>query len=81
MIGLLERFGFDIVLIETVGAGQRGRSHSVAWPTVPSLLVQPEAGDDLQWEKAGIVEMADIVVVHKADLPSAERVSRSCANF
>ena len=37
------------------------------------LLVQPKAGDDLQWEKAGVLEIADIVVVHKADLPGADR--------
>jgi putative protein kinase ArgK-like GTPase of G3E family len=38
------------------------------------LLLQPEAGDDIQWEKAGLLEVADVVVVHKADLPGAERV-------
>jgi putative protein kinase ArgK-like GTPase of G3E family len=38
------------------------------------VLVQPETSDELQWEKAGLLEIADIVVVHKADLPSAERV-------
>ena len=38
------------------------------------MLVQPETGDELQWEKAGQLEIADIVVVHKSDLPSAERV-------
>ena len=37
------------------------------------VLVQPETGDELQWEKAGQLEIADIVVVHKADLPSADR--------
>jgi putative protein kinase ArgK-like GTPase of G3E family len=36
--------------------------------------VQPETGDELQWEKAGQLEIADIVVVHKADLPNAQRV-------
>src|SRR5262249_43834922 len=35
-------------------------------------LLQPETGDDLQWEKAGLLEVADIVVIHKADLPGAE---------
>src|SRR5438132_240058 len=38
------------------------------------LLLQPETGDDLQWEKAGLLEVADLVVIHKADLPGAERV-------
>jgi putative protein kinase ArgK-like GTPase of G3E family len=38
------------------------------------LLLQPETGDDLQWEKAGVLEMADVVFIHKADLPGAEQV-------
>jgi len=38
------------------------------------LLLQPEAGDELQWQKAGLLEIADIIVIHKADLPGAERV-------
>ena len=33
------------------------------------LLLQPETGDDLQWEKAGLLEVADLVVIHKADMP------------
>jgi LAO/AO transport system kinase len=38
------------------------------------LLLQPETGDDLQWEKAGLLEVADVVVIHKADMPGTERV-------
>ena len=38
------------------------------------LLVQPETGDDIQWEKAGLLEVADVVVIHKADLPGAAAV-------
>ena len=38
------------------------------------VLLQPETGDDLQWEKAGLLEVADVVVIHKADLPGADRV-------
>jgi methylmalonyl-CoA mutase cobalamin-binding domain/chain len=73
MIGLLSRFGFDTVIVETVGAGQGDTAiHEVA--DVVIVLVQPETGDELQWEKAGQLEIADIVVVHKADLSSAERV-------
>src|SRR5262249_52473369 len=37
------------------------------------LLLQPETGDDLQWEKAGVLEVANIIVIHKGDLPGAER--------
>jgi LAO/AO transport system ATPase len=73
MVRLLEAFGFDVVLIETVGAGQgdtavRHLSDGLV------LLLQPETGDDLQWEKAGLLEVADVVVIHKADLPGADRV-------
>jgi putative protein kinase ArgK-like GTPase of G3E family len=38
------------------------------------LLLQPETGDELQWEKAGVLEVADVIVIHKADLPGADRV-------
>ena len=62
-----------MVLVETVGAGQGDTAvRDVA--DVVVLLVQPETGDELQWEKAGLLEVADVVVVHKADLPGAERV-------
>ena len=73
MIGLFGRFGFDTVIVETVGAGQ-GDTAVREVADVVIVLVQPETGDELQWEKAGQLEIADIVVVHKADLPSAERV-------
>jgi LAO/AO transport system ATPase len=73
MVRLLEAFGFDIVLIETVGAGQGDTAvRDLADGLV--LLLQPETGDDLQWEKAGLLEVADVVVIHKADLPGADRV-------
>jgi LAO/AO transport system ATPase len=73
MARLLERFGFDVVLIETAGAGQGDTAvHELADAVL--LLWQPETGDDLQWEKAGVLEVADVVVIHKADLPGADRV-------
>jgi LAO/AO transport system ATPase len=73
LIRLLEAFGFDAVLIETVGAGQ-GDTVVRELVDVLVLLLQPETGDDLQWEKAGLLEVADVIVIHKADLPGAERV-------
>jgi LAO/AO transport system kinase len=73
LVRLLEAFGFDIVMIETVGAGQ-GDTAVRALADVLVLLLQPETGDDLQWEKAGLFEVADVVVIHKADMPGAERV-------
>jgi len=71
MVRLLESFGFDVVLIETVGAGQ-GDTAARGLADVLVLLLQPEMGDDLQWEKAGVLEVADIVAIHKADLPGAD---------
>jgi LAO/AO transport system kinase len=73
LVLVLEAFGFDVVLIETVGAGQ-GETAVREAADVLVLLLQPETGDDLQWEKAGVLEVADVIVIHKADLPGAERV-------
>ena len=70
MVRLLEAFGFDVVLIETVGAGQ-GDTAVRELADAVVLLLQPESGDDIQWEKAGLLEVADIIVIHKADLPGA----------
>jgi LAO/AO transport system ATPase len=73
LVRLLEAFGFQVVLIETVGAGQ-GDTVVRGLVDVLVLLLQPETGDDLQWEKAGLFEVADVIAIHKADLPGAERV-------
>ena len=74
MLRLLAGFGFQRLLIETVGAGQGDTSVRFLADAVV-LLLQPHAGDELQWEKAGILEIADLIVVHKADLPGAEQVA------
>jgi LAO/AO transport system ATPase len=74
LIRLLAAFGFDVVLIETVGAGQ-GDVTVAELADVVVLLLQPETGDDLQWEKAGVLEVADLIAVQKADLPRAEQVA------
>ena len=73
LIRICEAFGFDVVLVETVGAGQ-GDTAVRGLVDVLVLLLQPETGDDLQWEKAGLLEVADVVAIHKADMPGAERV-------
>ena len=71
MMDLLRLYGFQTVILETVGAGQGDTAvRELADRLV--VLLQPETGDELQWEKAGILEVADVVVVHKADLPGAE---------
>jgi len=74
MVRLLETFGFDVILIETAGAGQ-GDTAARDLADVVVLLLQPETGDDLQWEKAGVLEVADIIVIHKADLPGADQAA------
>jgi LAO/AO transport system ATPase len=74
IVRLLEYFGFGVIFLETVGAGQ-GDVAVAELADVVVLLLQPESGDELQWEKAGILELADIIVVHKADLPGAEQTA------
>lgn len=69
----LEARGFDEVLLETVGVGQAEHAVKALVDTVV-LLMQPETGDAVQALKAGILEVADIVVVSKADLDGAPRM-------
>jgi LAO/AO transport system kinase len=68
----LQAFGFDVILIETVGVGQDQVAVREIVDTLV-LLVTPNTGDEVQWEKAGLIEVADIVVVNKSDLPGADR--------
>jgi len=74
LIQLAESFGFGVIIVETVGAGQ-GDTAARELADIVVLLLQPESGDDLQWEKAGILEVADVVAIHKADLPGAEQTA------
>ncbi len=68
---LCARAGFDFVLIETVGAGQLDYEVT-RFADVTVLLLTPEAGDQMQFMKAGLRELADIFVVNKADRPGAQ---------
>ena len=67
----LDAFGFDRIIIETVGAGQ-SEVDIVKSADTTVVVTQPTSGDDIQLMKAGIVEIADIFVLNKADLPGAE---------
>lgn len=68
---LLARCGFSLVVVETVGVGQEEMAvRDVA--DVVALLIAPGAGDEVQWQKAGLIEVADLIVVNKADLPGAD---------
>ncbi|MCS7273176.1 MAG: methylmalonyl Co-A mutase-associated GTPase MeaB [Fimbriimonadales bacterium] len=72
-IRVLEAAGFNLILIETVGAGQLQVDVRFVADTVILVLV-PESGDVIQAMKAGIIEIADIYVVNKADREGASRM-------
>lgn len=70
---VLDAFGLDRIIIETVGVGQS--ELDIARTADTSLLVLvPEAGDSIQTLKAGLMEVADVFVVNKADRPGADRL-------
>lgn len=70
---LLDAAGFDPVVIETVGVGQ-GEMDVAGAADTTVLVLAPGGGDDVQALKAGLVEMADVVVVNQADRAGADRL-------
>jgi len=72
-ITALDAFGTDRIVVETVGAGQNEIDVVRTADTV-CVLLQPESGDAVQTLKAGILEIADALVVNKADLEGADRL-------
>jgi LAO/AO transport system kinase len=72
---VLDAMGYDIVLIETVGVGQDEVDIVRAAHTVVVVMV-PGLGDEVQAIKAGILEVADVFAVNKADRPGADRTER-----
>jgi LAO/AO transport system kinase len=74
----MEDKNFDEVIVETVGVGQAEYSVRSIVDTVVLVLL-PESGDAIQAMKAGILEMADIYVVNKSDLPGAEQMAGDIA--
>jgi LAO/AO transport system kinase len=73
VLDLMDGFGFPRLLVETVGVGQTELEITGAADTVVVVLV-PESGDGIQAMKAGLMEIADIFVVNKADRPGADRL-------
>jgi len=73
VLDLMDAFGFQRVLVETVGVGQTELEITGAADTVVVVLV-PESGDAIQAMKAGLMEIADIFVVNKADRPGSDRL-------
>jgi LAO/AO transport system kinase len=80
VVGLLDALGFDVVLVETVGIGQQDIEVARVVDTV-CLLTIPGAGDDIQAIKAGVIEIADILVVNKADRPGADEAARDLSKM
>jgi LAO/AO transport system kinase len=72
VVDVMDAAGFDIIIVETVGTGQ---SEVEIMDIAQTVLVvsAPGLGDDIQAVKAGILEIADILVVNKADMPLADR--------
>jgi LAO/AO transport system kinase len=75
VIDVMGAYGFDIILVETVGVGQSELDIAAAADTTAVVLV-PESGDSIQTMKAGLMEAADLFVVNKADRPGAPRLAR-----
>ena len=72
VIKILDAYGCDIIIVETVGVGQSEVDIFKSAHTVIVLLI-PGTGDDIQAIKAGIMEITDIFAVNKMDLPGADR--------
>jgi len=80
VVSLCEAAGFDIVLIETVGVGQ-SETVVAEMSDLFVLLLAPAGGDELQGVKRGIMEIADLVLVNKADGDLKPAAMRTCADY
>lgn len=76
VISLMGRAGFDLLVVETVGVGQ-SEVEVMRVADLVVLVVGPSWGDQVQADKAGIVEVADVYVVNKGDRPGAEEVVKA----
>jgi len=74
MLDAMDEFRFDEVYLETVGVGQAEYAARAQVDTLVLVLL-PDSGDAVQAMKSGIMEMADILVVNKADLPGAQKMA------
>ena len=79
-VALCEAAGNDVVLIETVGVGQ-SETMVAAMADIFVLLLAPAGGDELQGVKRGIMEIADLVLVNKADGDLKAAATRTCADY
>jgi len=79
-VALCEAAGYDVVLIETVGVGQ-SETVVAQMSDLFLLLLAPAGGDELQGVKRGIMEMADLILVNKADGDLKPAATRTCADY
>lgn len=79
-VALCEAAGFDVVLIETVGVGQ-SETVVAEMSDLFVLLLAPAGGDELQGVKRGIMEIADLILVNKADGDLKAQATRTCADY
>ncbi|WP_299046500.1 methylmalonyl Co-A mutase-associated GTPase MeaB [uncultured Tateyamaria sp.] len=79
-VALCEGAGFDVVLIETVGVGQ-SETAVAQMADLFLLLLAPAGGDELQGVKRGIMEMADMILINKADGDLKPAATRTCADY
>ncbi|WP_297771339.1 methylmalonyl Co-A mutase-associated GTPase MeaB [uncultured Roseovarius sp.] len=79
-VALCEAAGFDAVLIETVGVGQ-SETVVAEMSDIFVLLLAPAGGDELQGVKRGIMEMADLILVNKADGDLKPAATRTCSDY
>jgi len=79
-VALCEAAGFDVVLIETVGVGQ-SETVVAEMSDLFVLLLAPAGGDELQGVKRGIMEIADLILVNKADGELKSQALRTCADY
>lgn len=77
---LLDAAGRDVVIVETVGVGQ-DEVEVARLAGVTMVILVPGMGDDVQAIKAGIIEIADVFVINKSDLPGAEKLERELNNY
>jgi LAO/AO transport system kinase len=80
MTMLLDAAGRDVVIVETVGVGQ-DEVEIARLAGVTMVVLVPGMGDDVQAIKAGIIEIADVFVINKSDLPGAEKLERDLNSY
>lgn len=77
---VLKQAPFDYIIIETVGVGQ-SEVEIAGLATITAVVVVPEAGDEIQTMKAGLMEIADLFIVNKSDRPDAGTFVRNLRNM